>query len=86
MNEMWAEMSEPAREEYKNYFIHYHNGVARTGITGKRIKPASVLPQNVIHGFEKALLTKVGHIFPFMNSSRNLKQKTHFIPNFTDSG
>ena len=59
MNEMWAEMSEVAREEYKDYFIRYHNGVARTGITGKRLKPVTVLPQNVILGFEKALLTKV---------------------------
>jgi hypothetical protein len=59
MNEMWAEMSEAAREEYKDYFIRYHNGVARTGITGKRIKPLTALPQNVILGFEKALLTKV---------------------------
>lgn len=59
MNEMWAEMSEYAREEYKDYFIRYHNGVARTGITGKRLKPVTVLPPNVIQGFEKALLTKV---------------------------
>lgn len=59
MNEMWGEMSEGAREEYKDYFITYHNGVAKTGITGKRIKPLTVLPPNVIQGFEKALLTKV---------------------------
>lgn len=59
MNEMWSEMSDVAREEYKDYFIQYHNGVARTGITGKRIKPLTLLPHNVIKGFEKALLTKV---------------------------
>ena len=59
MNEMWSEMSDLQRNEYKEYFIAYHNGVAKTGITGKRIKPLSVLPKNVISGFEKALLTKV---------------------------
>jgi hypothetical protein len=59
MNEMWAEMSESARDEYKDYFIAYHNGVAKTGVTGKRIKPLTVLPKNVVGGFEKALLTKV---------------------------
>ena len=59
MNEMWSEMSDGQREEYKEYFIAYHNGVAKTGITGKRIKPITVLPENVINGFEKAMLTKV---------------------------
>ena len=59
MNEMWSEMSEQAREEYKDYFIRYHNDVARTGVTGKRLKPLAVLPESVITGFEKALLTKV---------------------------
>ena len=59
MNEMWSEMSENCREEYRDYFIAYHNGVAKTGITGKRIKPVTVLPRNVIKGFEKALLVKV---------------------------
>jgi len=59
MNEMWSEMSESCREEYRDYFIAYHNGVAKTGITGKRIKPVTVLPRNVIKGFEKALLVKV---------------------------
>lgn len=58
MNEMWSEMSDGQREEYKEYFIAYHNGVAKTGITGKRIKPLSVLPSNVIKSFEKAMLTK----------------------------
>ena len=56
---MWAEMSDKQREEYKDYFIAYHNGVAKTGITGKRIKPLTVLPKNVISGFQKALLTQV---------------------------
>ena len=59
MNEMWAEMSDKQREEYKDYFIAYHNGVAKTGITGKRIKPLTVLPKSVISGFQKALLTQV---------------------------
>ena len=59
MNEMWSEMSHFQREEYKEYFIAYHNGVAKTGVTGKRIKPLSVLPKNVIKGFEKAMLTQV---------------------------
>ena len=63
MNEMWSEMSESCREEYRDYFIAYHNGVAKTGITGKRIKPVTVLPRNVIKGFEKALLVKVNIIF-----------------------
>ena len=59
MNEMWSEMTDQARDEYKDYFIRYHNSVAKTGITGKRIKPATVLPQNVVSVFEKAILTKV---------------------------
>ncbi len=58
MNEMWAEMSELQREEYKDYFIQYHNGVAKTGVTGKRIKPVTILPRGVIAGFEKALMTR----------------------------
>ena len=58
MNEMWAEMSEIQREEYKDYFITYHNGVAKTGVTGKRIKPMTFLPKTVIEGFEKAILTR----------------------------
>ena len=56
---MWSEMTDHAREEYKDYFIRYHNSVAKTGITGKRIKPATVLPENVVSVFEKAILTKV---------------------------
>ena len=56
---MWAEMTEHARDEYKDYFIRYHNEVARTGITGKRLKPLTALPKNVITGFENAILTKV---------------------------
>eukprot|EP00094_Tigriopus_californicus_P008928 TCALIF_08604-PA protein Name:"Similar to Bdh1 D-beta-hydroxybutyrate dehydrogenase, mitochondrial (Rattus norvegicus)" AED:0.12 eAED:0.12 QI:0/0/0/1/1/1/5/0/342 len=59
MNQMWSEMSEFQREEYKDYFISYHNGVAKTGLTGKRIKPLTVLSANVIRGFEKAIMTKV---------------------------
>ena len=56
---MWSEMTDHAREEYKDYFIRYHNSVAKTGITGKRINPATVLPENVVSVFEKAILTKV---------------------------
>lgn len=59
MNQMWSEMSEFQREEYKDYFISYHNGVAKTGLTGKRMKPLTVLSANVIRGFEKAIMTKV---------------------------
>jgi len=59
MNAMWSEMSVGAREEYKEYFIRYHNTVAKTGFTGKRVKPVTVLPPSVVGGFEKALLTKV---------------------------
>ena len=74
MNEMWSEMTDHAREEYKDYFIRYHNSVAKTGITGKRINPATVLPENVVSVFEKAILTKVmisaekvSHIIRFRN-------------------
>ena len=73
---MWSEMTDHAREEYKDYFIRYHNSVAKTGITGKRIKPATVLPQNVVSVFEKAILTKVmisakkvSHVIKFRNLS-----------------
>ena len=62
MNEMWSEMSELQREEYKDYFITYHNGVAKTGVTGSKgnaLKPYTVLPEGVINGFEKAIRTKV---------------------------
>ena len=34
MNEMWAEMSEEAREEYKEFFIAYHDSIARYGTRG----------------------------------------------------
>ena len=78
MNEMWSEMSENCREEYRDYFIAYHNGVAKTGITGKRIKPVTVLPRNVIKGFEKALLVKVRswESFFISNSTLNLFVQT----------
>ena len=56
---MWSEMSDVQREEYKEYFIAYHNGVAKTGITGKRIKPVSVLPPTILKSFEKAMLTQI---------------------------
>ena len=56
---MWSEMSEFQREEYKDYFISYHNGVAKTGVTGKLIKPLTVLPDCVVAGFDKAIMTRV---------------------------
>ena len=28
---MWSEMNEFQREEYKDYFVTYHSGVAKTG-------------------------------------------------------
>jgi len=58
MNEMWGEMSDLNREEYKKYFIAYHDSIAKSGFTGQVRKPLSVLPQSVLHGFEAALLTK----------------------------
>jgi len=65
MNEMWSEMNEFQREEYKDYFVTYHSGVAKTGVTAgghkrsKMSKPLSVLPESVIRGFEKAIMVKV---------------------------
>jgi len=59
MNEMWSEMSEHARDEYKDFFIAYHDSIARSGFTGYRRKPLSVLPPSVMEGFQTALLTKV---------------------------
>jgi len=59
MNEMWAEMSDESREEYKQYFLTYHDSVARSGFTGHRIKPPVNLPDSLLQGFEKALLAKV---------------------------
>ncbi|CAB4068298.1 E1.1.1.30 [Lepeophtheirus salmonis] len=59
MNEMWGEMSDASREEYKEYFITYHNGVAKSGMTRKKMKPMSYLPDSLMRGFENALLTKV---------------------------
>ena len=29
MNQMWADMTDRAREEYRQYFIAYHDSVAR---------------------------------------------------------
>ena len=31
MNQMWGEMSERCREEYKQFFLSYHDRVARWG-------------------------------------------------------
>ena len=60
MNEMWSEMNDFQREEYKDYFISYHNKVAKTGVmANRRLKPINYLPDNVIKGFEKAIMIKV---------------------------
>jgi len=59
MNMMWGDMTDENREEYKQFFLAYHNTVARSGFTGHRIKPLSALPSIVLAGFEKALLAKV---------------------------
>ena len=59
MNAMWGEMSEHCREEYKQFFLAYHNRVSQSGFTGRRQKPLSVLPPNLLRGFEEALLAKV---------------------------
>jgi len=59
MNQMWGEMTEESREEYKQFFLAYHDRVARSGFTGQRLKPISVLPPSLLRGFEQALLEKV---------------------------
>ena len=59
MNHMWAEMTDKNREDYKQYFMAYHDAVAKSGFTGHRIKPPSLLPESVLRGFELALLAKV---------------------------
>ena len=81
MNEMWSEMTDQAREEYKDYFIRYHNSVAKTGITGKRIKPATVLPQNVVSVFEKAILTKVIYFMIITSLIGPVSSKSSLIKN-----
>jgi len=59
MNMMWSEMTDQAREEYKQFFLAYHDTVAKSGFTGHRIKPLSVLPPTLLRGFELAVLSKV---------------------------
>jgi len=59
MNHMWAEMTDQSREDYKQYFLAYHDMVAKSGFTGHRMKPSALLPQSVLRGFEVALLAKV---------------------------
>jgi len=59
MNMMWGDMTDDNREEYKQYFLAYHDTVAKSGFTGHRIKPLSVLPPSLLAGFELALLAKV---------------------------
>ena len=81
MNEMWAEMSDKQREEYKDYFIAYHNGVAKTGITGKRIKPLTVLPKNVISQKFKTLILHKHETLCHANIKYHITQiKTHDTP------
>ena len=48
MNMMWSEMTDQAREEYKQFFLAYHDTVAKSGFTGHRIKPLSVLPPTLL--------------------------------------
>jgi len=59
MNIMWGEMSEDCRRQYRDFFLAYHDNVAKSGFTGQRIKPLSVLPLALIRGFERAMLTVV---------------------------
>jgi len=59
MNHMWAEMTDQNREEYKQYFLAYHDTISRSGFTGYRRKPVSVLPDSFMTGFQRALLDKV---------------------------
>jgi len=59
MNIMWGDMTDENREEYKQYFLAYHDTVAKSGFTGHRIKPLSLLPPSLLAGFELALLAKV---------------------------
>jgi len=59
MNLMWGEMSEHTRQEYKHFFLAYHDKVARQGFTGRRVKPLSVLPNSLLRAFDEALMAKV---------------------------
>jgi len=59
MNAMWGEMSERSREEYRSYFLAYHDKVGRSGFTGRRVKPLALLPPALMEGFQEALLAKV---------------------------
>jgi len=73
MNLMWGEMTDINREEYKQFFLAYHDTVAKSGFTGHRIKPLSVLPQSLLKGFELAVLSKVAQhqyrIMPTLTSN-----------------
>ena len=62
MNLMWSEMTDLAREEYKAFFLAYHDAVARSGFTGRRVKPLSALPPSLLRGFETAVLAKVKRV------------------------
>ena len=75
MNLMWGEMTDINREEYKQFFLAYHDTVAKSGFTGHRIKPVSVLPQSLLAGFEVAVLSKVAqHNYRIMPTfSSNIK-------------
>jgi len=75
MNLMWGEMTDINREEYKQFFLAYHDTVAKSGFTGHGIKPISVLPQSLLAGFEVAVLSKVAqHNYRIMPAfSSNIK-------------
>ena len=75
MNLMWSEMTDASREEYKQFFLAYHDTVAKSGFTGHRIKPISVLPPSLLAGFEVAVLSKVAqHNYRIMPTfSSNIK-------------
>ena len=62
MNLMWSEMTDTSREEYKQFFLAYHDTVAKSGFTGRRIKPLSVLPPSLLRSFELAVLSKVPQV------------------------
>ena len=56
---MRSELSERSRQEYRQFFVAYHDRVAQSGFTGRRVKPLSVLPASLLRGFEEALLARV---------------------------
>jgi len=59
MNQMWGEMTDINRQEYKQFFLAYHDSVSRSGFTGERRKPLTVLPARLTRAFELAVLAKL---------------------------